>query len=47
MYEVLNKDTTESKIQPHLPVAKRGYALKVTLWRGRSVHSKQVEKKND
>ena len=28
MYEVLNKDVTKSEILPHLPVSKRGYALK-------------------
>jgi len=47
MCELLDKDTIKSEILPHLSVAKRGYALKVTLWRGRSVHSKQVEKKNN
>jgi len=31
MYEVLNKDTMKSKIQPHLFVAKCGYGSKSDL----------------
>ena len=29
MYKVLDKDTIKFEIQPHLSVAKRGYALKM------------------
>ena len=31
MYEVLSKDTIETEILPHLPIAKRGFITKSNL----------------